>query len=127
VLQFGKICPDRVRPPQPVSVLPRGIKQGFPDHRDGRQFPRQVIGVLNARVEALTTSGRMKVFRIAHQEDSGSVEKGKLAGLVLRSADPLQNISNTQKMNAVIVNGRVLDHKALDSLLASAENDLKSK
>ena len=64
---------------------------------------------------------------LGREKDLGSVGKGKLADLVLLSADPLQNISNTQKINTVIVNGRVLDRKALDSLLASAENDVKSK
>ena len=47
-------------------------------------------------------------------KDLGSIEKGKLADLVLLlSADPLQNIANTQKIEAVIVNGRFLDRKEL--------------
>jgi hypothetical protein len=46
---------------------------------------------------------------------------------VLLEADPLSDISNTQKINTVIVNGRVLDRKALDSLLASAERDVMNK
>jgi imidazolonepropionase-like amidohydrolase len=60
-------------------------------------------------------------------KDLGSIEKGKFADLVLLDADPLSDISNTQKINTVIVNGRVLDRKALDSLLADAENAVKNR
>jgi imidazolonepropionase-like amidohydrolase len=59
--------------------------------------------------------------------DLGSIENGKLADLLLLSADPLLNIANTRKIEAVIVDGRVLDRKALDSLLADAENAAKNK
>ena len=64
---------------------------------------------------------------LSREKDLGSVEKGKLADLVLLSADPLQDIANTQKIEAVIVNGRVLDRKALNSLLASAQNAVRNK
>jgi imidazolonepropionase-like amidohydrolase len=51
----------------------------------------------------------------------GTVERGKLADLVLLDANPLEDIRNTQKIQAVVVNGRFLDRKALDGLLAQAE------
>jgi imidazolonepropionase-like amidohydrolase len=59
--------------------------------------------------------------------DMGSIDKGKRADLVLLAADPLQDVANTQKIEAVIVGGRVLERKALDSLLADAENAVKSR
>jgi hypothetical protein len=59
-------------------------------------------------------------------KDLGSIEKGKLADLVLLSADPLQNIANTQKIEAVIVNGRFLDRKELDSMLLDAQNAVRN-
>ena len=46
------------------------------------------------------------------------MQTGKLADLVLLDANPLQNIANTQRINAVIVNGRLMDRKTLDDLLA---------
>jgi hypothetical protein len=64
---------------------------------------------------------------LGRERDLGSIEKGKFADLVLLDADPLSDISNTQKINTVIVSGRVLDRKALDSLLASAERDVMNK
>ena len=60
-------------------------------------------------------------------KDLGSIEKGKLADLVLLDANPLSDISNTQRINTVIINGRVLDRKALDSLLTDAENAVKNR
>jgi imidazolonepropionase-like amidohydrolase len=50
----------------------------------------------------------------------GTVENGKLADLVLLDANPLDDIHNTQKIDAVVVNGRYLDRRALDKLLADA-------
>jgi len=64
---------------------------------------------------------------LGRDKDLGSIEKGKLADLVLLDADPLSDISNTQKIKTVIVNGRVLDRKALDSLLTDAENAVKNR
>jgi imidazolonepropionase-like amidohydrolase len=61
------------------------------------------------------------------EKSLGTIREGKLADLVLLSADPLQDIGNTQKIDAVIVDGRLLDRKALDFLLTEAENAVKKK
>jgi imidazolonepropionase-like amidohydrolase len=50
--------------------------------------------------------------------DLGTVEVGKLADLVLLEADPLQDINNTRRVNAVVINGRVLDRPTLDKMLS---------
>ncbi len=50
----------------------------------------------------------------------GTVEVGKLADLILLDADPLFDIYNTQRIHAVIVNGRHFDRAALDTLLRHA-------
>lgn len=51
----------------------------------------------------------------------GTIEKGKLADLVLLDADPLADISNTRRIEAVIANGRYLSREALDEMLDRAE------
>jgi len=48
------------------------------------------------------------------ERELGSIEEGKLGDMVLLSADPLQNISNAQKIVTVIKGGRVIDRGALD-------------
>jgi hypothetical protein len=47
----------------------------------------------------------------------GTIEKNKLADMVLLDANPLDNIRNTMKISAVVMNGRLLDRKALDKML----------
>ena len=54
-----------------------------------------------------------------------SIEIGKLADLVLLDANPLEAINNIRKISAVVVNGCLLDRKALDSLLAQVESTNK--
>jgi imidazolonepropionase-like amidohydrolase len=48
---------------------------------------------------------------------SGSVEKGKIADLVLLDANPLVDIRNTARIRSVVVNGRFLDRQELDNML----------
>jgi hypothetical protein len=50
----------------------------------------------------------------------GSVEKGKIADIVLLDANPLEDIHNTRRVQAVVINGRYLDRAALNDLLAQA-------
>ena len=52
----------------------------------------------------------------------GTVAKGKRADLVLLDANPLEDIHNTSKIHAVVLNGRLYDRAALDALLADAAN-----
>jgi hypothetical protein len=49
-------------------------------------------------------------------ESLGTIAVGKLADLVLLDADPLVDIVNTRKIQAVVANGRYFDRAALDSL-----------
>lgn len=71
--------------------------------------------------EALRT-GTLNPARYLNATDSlGTAGRGKLADLVLLSANPLEDIRNTQRIQAVVLNGRYLDRRALDELLAEAE------
>jgi imidazolonepropionase-like amidohydrolase len=72
-------------------------------------------------MEALQAATRNPAKFLGVLDRLGTVEKGKLADLVLLDANPLEEISNTRRIAAVLVNGRYLPKEALRNLLASAE------
>jgi imidazolonepropionase-like amidohydrolase len=53
---------------------------------------------------------------------TGSVAVGKRADLVLLDADPTKNIHNTRRINAVLLDGRLLRRTTLDAMLEEAAN-----
>ena len=52
----------------------------------------------------------------------GSIAVGKVADIVLLNANPLDDISQTQNIEAVILRGNVFDRAKLDELLKDFEN-----
>ena len=53
------------------------------------------------------------------EDKMGTISVGKSSELILLTANPLNNISNTSAIEAVIRGGAVLDREALDTLLKS--------
>lgn len=72
-------------------------------------------------LEALQAATLNPARFLGKEQDFGTVTEGKMADLVLLDANPLEAISNTQKIHAVVVNGRLLDRTALDDVLAQAK------
>lgn len=58
--------------------------------------------------------------------EAGTVQEGKLADLVLLDANPLADISNTKKINAVIINGKLVTRDELDKLIELAKEKMKN-
>ena len=68
-----------------------------------------------ATINSATVTNRSK--------DLGSVDAGKFADLVLLHADPLADIHNASKIDAVIVNGKLFRRADLDALLREGERE----
>jgi imidazolonepropionase-like amidohydrolase len=72
-------------------------------------------------MEALQAATRNPAKFLGVLDQLGTVEKGKLADLVLLDANPLEEISNTQRIYAVVLNGRLLTKASLQKMLTEAE------
>jgi len=68
-------------------------------------------------LEALQTATINPAIFLKATDSLGTIEKGKIADLVLLNANPLENINNTKQIEAVIINGRLLQRRDLDAIL----------
>ncbi len=68
-------------------------------------------------MQALETASASPAVLLGLSKIWGRVETGYTANLVLLSADPLVDISNTRKIDSVVVNGKLLNRTQLDQLL----------
>jgi len=98
--------------PPGVYIFP-----GFSLHEELQRF----VAAGFTPLEALQTATLNPARFFGTEEQMGTIEKGKLADLVLLSANPLQDITNTQKIAAVIVNGHYYSSKDLEKILAGVE------
>lgn len=94
-------------------------------------MPRQTAGfALHDELEAMAAEGmpNLAVLRSATSlpaqwlgvaGDRGTVEEGKRADLLLLGADPLADVANTRRIEAVILGGRFMPRATLDAMLQS--------
>jgi imidazolonepropionase-like amidohydrolase len=87
------------------------------DQSSGPASQRELQLMVNGGIPALAAI-RIATLNAAifmgKERDLGSVEEGKVADLVLLSADPVQDIRNTERIEIVIKAGVVIDRGALD-------------
>ncbi len=98
--------------PAGVDVLP-----GFSLHQELQRF----VDAGFTPMEALQTATLNPAKFLDKLADFGTVEKGKIADLVLLDANPLGDIRNTRKIAAVVANGRYYSREQLDRILADVE------
>jgi len=72
-------------------------------------------------LEALQCATMNPAIFLGLEKDLGTVDKGKIADLVLLDANPLDDIHNTQKIAAVFTAGRHLPKPDLQKMLKDAE------
>jgi hypothetical protein len=71
-------------------------------------------------MEALQAATSKPAEFLNRSNEQGTIVPGHRADLLLLDANPLEDIHNTQKIRAVILNGNYLDRNALDALLNKA-------
>jgi imidazolonepropionase-like amidohydrolase len=98
--------------PAGVHIFP-----GYSLHEELQRF----VAAGFTPLEALQTATINPARFFGIEEQTGTVEKGKFADLVLLSANPLDDIANTQKIAAVITNGRYYRRADLDKMLGLVE------
>jgi imidazolonepropionase-like amidohydrolase len=90
------------------------ILPGFSLHRELELLVAAGLTPLQALQTATLNPARF----LGKEADLGTIEKGKLADLVLLGADPLEDIRNTKKIDAVVANGAYLTKDQLQGMLA---------
>jgi len=98
--------------PPGVYIFP-----GFSLHEELQRF----VAAGCTPLEALQTA-TLNPSRFFGLEDRlGTVETGKIADLVLLKANPLDDITNTQKIAAVVLSGRYFSARDLEKMLSEVE------
>lgn len=78
-------------------------------------------------MEALKTVTYNPAAFLGELNSHGTVQSGKVANLVLLDSNPLENIANTKRIAAVVLNGHYLSREKLDGLLADVEASFKAR
>jgi len=98
--------------PPGVYIFP-----GFSLHEELHRF----VAAGFSPLEALQTATLNPAKFLGKEDQLGTIDKGKMADMVLLDANPLEDIRNTQKIAGVVVNGRYLSRAELDKMLAGVE------
>ena len=76
-------------------------------------------------LEALKTATINPAAYLGKESNLGSIEKGKLADLVILNGDPASNIQNLHLIEAVIANGKLYDRSMIDKELKKVADQVK--
>jgi imidazolonepropionase-like amidohydrolase len=104
--------------PPGVYIFP-----GFSLHEELQRF----VAAGFTPLEALQTATLNPARFFGMEDQLGTVAMGKMADLVLLDANPLADIANTQKIAAVIVNGRYFSRNDLQRMLQKVEESAKKE
>ena len=74
------------------------------------------LGYLDRAVEALRAGTIEPARSLGMERDIGSLEVGKLADLLVLSADPSENIRNSDKIDRVMLGGRLYDARTMNEV-----------
>jgi len=78
-------------------------------------------------MEALQSATINAATYLGVMNKTGTIEVGKIADLVLLNANPLENINNTTKINAVFKAGRYFPREELNSILLEVKKSVDQR
>ncbi|MBD3617107.1 MAG: amidohydrolase family protein [Gracilimonas sp.] len=93
------------------------VSGGFTLHQELEIFVESGMTPLDALRTATINPARY----LGRENDLGSITPGKIADLVLLNKNPLDDIRNTQSIEAVVFRGHLLDRPNLDRILRQLE------
>ncbi|MEH6585777.1 MAG: amidohydrolase family protein [Halioglobus sp.] len=103
-----------------VNIGAHGQREGLGSHWEIWSFARGGFSPM----EALSTATINPARYLKMDADIGSIEKNKLADLLILDANPLENIRNTDKISHVMANGRLYEARSLKQV-HTGDSELK--
>ncbi len=88
-------------------------------HRELAEFVRAGF----TPIEVLQAATRDATRFLGIDQMYGTIEKGKMADMVLLDANPLEDIGNTRRIGAVVFAGKYIDRRGLDIMLECSRAD----
>jgi len=101
----------------------RGVFPGFSLHDELALLVQAGL----TPTEALQAATRNPAKFFGKLDSFGTIEKGKIADLVLLEGNPLENIQNTRQIAAVVHGGKLIPKLELQMMLNKVEADVKQK
>jgi len=95
-----------------VSIGGHGQREGLASHWEMWSFARGGMSPIQALRTATTEPAR----HLGFDNDIGSLEVGKLADLVILSENPLEDIRNTDKVEHVMLGGRLYEAETMNEV-----------
>jgi len=103
-----------------VGIGAHGQREGLAAHWEMWTFAR---GGMDP-IQTLSTATSLPAKHLGFFDDIGSLEKGKLADLVILTNDPTDNIRNTDSIEHVMIGGRLYEAETMNEVITRDQKRL---
>ena len=104
-----------------VTIGAHGQREGLASHWEIWGFAQGGM----SPIDALRTATIRAATKLGMEDDIGSLEAGKLADLVILDSNPLEDIYQTDKIDMVMLNGRLYDVATLNETVTGTRTTEK--